>query len=99
MIGGFELPTGGILLRGRDVTDDPPDKRPVNMVFQHYALFPTSTSATTSRSGCGAGLDKAESDWRVGEALELVHLGATSRRKPTSCPADSVNVSRSPGPS
>ena len=41
MIGGFELPTGGrILLRGRDVTDDPPDKRPVNMVFQNYALFP-----------------------------------------------------------
>src|SRR4029079_2456704 len=41
MIGGFELPTGGrILLRGRDVTHDPPDKRPVNMVFQNYALFP-----------------------------------------------------------
>ena len=41
MIGGFELPTGGrIELRGRDVTNDPPDKRPVNMVFQNYALFP-----------------------------------------------------------
>src|SRR5207344_2003917 len=41
MIGGFELPTAGrILLRGRDITDDPPDKRPVNMVFQNYALFP-----------------------------------------------------------
>src|SRR6187399_672561 len=41
MIGGFELPTGGrILLRDRDVTRDPPDKRPVNMVFQNYALFP-----------------------------------------------------------
>jgi spermidine/putrescine transport system ATP-binding protein len=41
MIGGFELPTGGrILLRGRDVTHEPPDKRPVNMVFQNYALFP-----------------------------------------------------------
>ena len=41
MIGGFELPTGGtILLRDRDVTMDPPDKRPVNMVFQNYALFP-----------------------------------------------------------
>ncbi|MFI5415581.1 MAG: hypothetical protein ACHQ16_08050, partial [Candidatus Lutacidiplasmatales archaeon] len=33
--------TGGrILLRGRDITYDPPDKRPVNMVFQNYALFP-----------------------------------------------------------
>src|SRR6185312_3388558 len=41
MIGGFELPTAGrILLRDRDVTNDPPDKRPVNMVFQSYALFP-----------------------------------------------------------
>src|SRR4051794_20942722 len=41
MIGGFEMPTGGrIELRGRDVTNDPPDKRPVNMVFQNYALFP-----------------------------------------------------------
>ena len=44
MIGGFELPTGGrILLRGRDVTNEPPDKRPVNLVFQHYALFPHLT--------------------------------------------------------
>ena len=41
MIGGFELPSAGrIELRGRDVTTDPPDKRPVNMVFQNYALFP-----------------------------------------------------------
>src|SRR5947207_14797467 len=41
MIGGFELPTSGrIELRGRDVTLDPPDRRPVNMVFQSYALFP-----------------------------------------------------------
>ena len=41
MIGGFELPTAGrILLRDRDITMDPPDKRPVNMVFQSYALFP-----------------------------------------------------------
>src|SRR4029078_4142636 len=41
MIRGFELPTGGrILLRGRDVTPDPPYKRPVNMVFQNYALCP-----------------------------------------------------------
>src|SRR6267143_4115972 len=41
MIGGFELPTGGrVELRGRDLTNDPPDKRPVNMVFQNYALFP-----------------------------------------------------------
>src|SRR6266542_1460876 len=41
MIAGFELPDeGGILLRGTDVTDTPPNRRNVNMVFQHYALFP-----------------------------------------------------------
>src|SRR6188768_788829 len=41
MIGGFELPTAGrILLGDRDVTMDPPERRPVNMVFQSYALFP-----------------------------------------------------------
>src|SRR4051794_24853181 len=41
MIGGFELPTGGrIELRGRDITADPPDKRPGDMVFQNYAPFP-----------------------------------------------------------
>ena len=41
MIGGFELPTSGrIELRGQDVTLEPPERRPVNMVFQSYALFP-----------------------------------------------------------
>ena len=41
LIGGFELPTSGrIELRGRDVTLETPERRPVNMVFQSYALFP-----------------------------------------------------------
>lgn len=41
MIGGFELPTGGtILLNGEDITKLPPYKRPINTVFQRYALFP-----------------------------------------------------------
>ena len=41
MIGGFETPTGGeILLEGADISLLPPDKRPVNTVFQKYALFP-----------------------------------------------------------
>src|SRR4029077_11833767 len=41
MIGGLEIPRRGrIELRGVDVTNAPPDKRPVNMVFQSYALFP-----------------------------------------------------------
>ncbi len=41
MIGGFEEPTSGtIVVAGQDVTRDPPERRPVNMVFQSYALFP-----------------------------------------------------------
>jgi spermidine/putrescine transport system ATP-binding protein len=84
MIGGFELPTAGrIELRGRDVTFDPPDKRPVNMVFQNYALFPH----LDVRSNIAFGLrrrnvDKAETDRRVSEALELVHLAGYDRRRP-----------------
>src|SRR6476646_3751384 len=76
MIGGFELPTGGrILLRGRDVTNDPPDKRPVNMVFQHYALFPHLDVGDNIAFGLRRkGVDKTETTRRVGEALELVHL-------------------------
>ena len=41
MIAGFEYPSKGeILLKGRDITNLPPNKRPINMVFQRYALFP-----------------------------------------------------------
>src|SRR6187549_4086962 len=44
MIGGFELPSAGkILLGDRDITAEPPERRPVNMVFQSYALFPHLT--------------------------------------------------------
>src|SRR6476619_1752806 len=84
MIGGFELPTGGtILLRGRDVTNDPPDKRPVNMVFQNYALFPHLDVADNVAFGLKRrGVAKAETTRRVGEALELVHLTGYDKRKP-----------------
>jgi len=84
MIGGFELPTSGrIELRGRDVTLDPPDRRPVNMVFQSYALFPHLDVA----GNIGFGLRRkragqAEIRRRVGEVLELVHLSGYERRKP-----------------
>jgi spermidine/putrescine transport system ATP-binding protein len=84
MIGGFELPTAGrIELRGRDVTTDPPDKRPVNMVFQNYALFPHLDVFGNIAFGLRRkGVDKADTVRRVGEALELVHLGGYDRRKP-----------------
>ena len=84
MIGGFELPTAGrIELRGRDITTDPPDKRPVNMVFQNYALFPHLDVAGNVAFGLRRkGVDKTDTKRRVGEALDLVHLTGYDRRKP-----------------
>ena len=85
MIGGFELPTAGrILLRDRDVTDDPPDKRPVNMVFQQYALFPHLDVAANIAFGLRRrNVARTEIARRVGEALELVQLEGYDRRKPS----------------
>jgi spermidine/putrescine transport system ATP-binding protein len=84
MIGGFETPTAGsIRLRGRDVTDDPPDKRPVNMVFQNYALFPHLDVAGNVGFGLRRrNVAKDEVARRVGEALELVNLSGYERRRP-----------------
>jgi spermidine/putrescine transport system ATP-binding protein len=84
MIGGFELPTGGrILLRGRDVTMDPPDKRPVNMVFQNYALFPHLNVGDNIAFGLRRrNVEGAEIRRRVADALDLVHLVGYERRKP-----------------
>jgi spermidine/putrescine transport system ATP-binding protein len=84
MIGGFELPTGGrILLRDRDITTDPPDKRPVNMVFQSYALFPHLDVGGNVAFGLKRKhVEKSEITRRVGEALELVHLAGYQERKP-----------------
>jgi spermidine/putrescine transport system ATP-binding protein len=84
MIGGFELPTGGqILLRERDVTSAPPDKRPVNMVFQHYALFPHLTVGDNVAFGLKRRkVAKEEITRRVGEVLELVRLEGYGRRRP-----------------
>jgi spermidine/putrescine transport system ATP-binding protein len=84
MIGGFELPTGGrILLRDRDITMDPPDKRPVNMVFQHYALFPHLDVGDNVGFGLRRkAVPKADIARRVSEALALVRLDGYERRKP-----------------
>jgi spermidine/putrescine transport system ATP-binding protein len=84
MIGGFELPTSGrIELRGRDVTNDPPDKRPVNMVFQNYALFPHLDVGENIAFGLRRrNVDKADIKRRVHEALDLVHLAGYEKRKP-----------------
>jgi len=84
MLAGFEDPTKGqIILDGEEVTHLPPNKRKVNTVFQHYALFPF----LDVRANVAFGLryqhcSKRELDQRVGEALELVELGDYKRRKP-----------------
>ena len=84
MIGGFEQPTAGrIELRGVDVTREPPERRPVNMVFQSYALFPHLSVWDNVAFGLRRRkVGKAEVDARVGEALELVHLTGYGARRP-----------------
>jgi len=85
MIAGFEDPDSGqILLDGENLLAVPAHKRPVNTVFQSYALFPFLTVAENVAFGLRyAGLDKPASAARVSEALDLVELGALARRKPS----------------
>ena len=84
MIAGFELPTEGqILIDGQDMANVPPNKRPVNMLFQSYAVFPHMS--VTDNVGYGlriSGVSKGEMRDRVAEALELVKLGGFEDRMP-----------------
>jgi spermidine/putrescine transport system ATP-binding protein len=84
MIAGFEEPTGGrILLHGRDVVGVPPYRRDVNMVFQHYALFPHMDVFENVAFGLRRKkVARDELRRRVGEMLELVELAGTERRRP-----------------
>ncbi|HLN06357.1 MAG TPA: ABC transporter ATP-binding protein, partial [Acidimicrobiales bacterium] len=84
MIGGFEQPTSGqVLLDGRDMTGTPPSKRPVNTVFQSYALFPHLRVFDNVAFGLRRQrVPRAEVRQRVGEILELVQLGSLASRKP-----------------
>ncbi len=84
MIGGFELPTEGrIELGGQDITTEPPEKRPVNMVFQSYALFPHLTVFENIAFGLRRHrTPSAEITARVGDALSLVRLDDFGRRRP-----------------
>ncbi len=83
LIAGFEMPTSGtILLDGADITDLPPNRRPVNTVFQSYALFPHLTVAENVGFGLTMqGRPKAEVKARVAEMLALVKLEAMATRK------------------
>jgi spermidine/putrescine transport system ATP-binding protein len=84
MIAGFELPTqGNILIHGKEMGYVPPFKRPVNTVFQHYALFPHMTIEENVGFGLEMrGFSRAERQKRVEETLHLVRLLGTERRKP-----------------
>ena len=84
MLAGFETPTEGrILIDGQDISNIPPNKRPVNMVFQSYAVFPHMTVAENVAYGLKVDkVPKAEREARVAEALELVQLGGLGARKP-----------------
>jgi spermidine/putrescine transport system ATP-binding protein len=85
MLGGFEQPTAGqILLDGVDVAQSPPHKRPVNTVFQSYALFPHLDVQKNVGYGLRwlKDLDKRTRDARVAKALELVQLGGYAKRRP-----------------
>jgi putrescine transport system ATP-binding protein len=84
MLAGFEKPTNGrILLEGEDISNIPPHLRPINMMFQSYALFPHMT--VEKNIAFGLKQDKLPSNkinQRVDEMLELVELTEFSKRKP-----------------
>ena len=84
MLAGFETPTEGrILIDGEDVSRTPPNKRPVNMVFQSYAVFPHMTVAGNVGYGLMVdGVGAVERERRVEEALGLVKLEGYGARKP-----------------
>ena len=84
MLAGFERPSEGrIFLDGQDITDLPPYERPINMMFQSYALFPHMSVEQNIAFGLKQdGLPKAEIEARVAEMLKLVHMSQYAKRKP-----------------
>lgn len=84
MLAGFEKPTAGrILLGGQDVANFAPYDRPINMMFQSYALFPHLDIWENVAFGLKReGVEKEELKKRVGEMLDLVQLGSFAKRKP-----------------
>ena len=84
MLAGFEEPTSGrIEIDGQDMTAVPAYHRPVNMMFQSYALFPHMTVAQNIAYGLKRdGMPRAEIDKRVAELLQLVKLTGYENRKP-----------------
>jgi len=85
LIAGFEQPSGGdVLISGKTMVGVPPYKRPVNMVFQHYALFPHLTVGDNIAYGLRQRAPqppKPEIDRQVDEMLELVRLSGYQNRR------------------
>ncbi len=84
MLAGFETPSGGkIFIDGVDMADIPPYRRPVNMMFQSYALFPHMTVGQNVAFGLQQdGVAKGEIADRVAEILDLVQIRTLAKRKP-----------------
>ena len=83
MIAGFQSPTSGdLLIKGKSMIGVPPNRRPVSMVFQHLALFPTMNIGDNVGFGLRQrGVPRAEINKRVGEVLERVGLPGVSARR------------------
>jgi spermidine/putrescine ABC transporter ATP-binding subunit len=84
MLAGLEVPSQGeILIDGQDMSDIPPNKRAVNMLFQSYAVFPHMTVADNVAYGLKIDrVPRPERDSRVQDALDLVQLGHLGARMP-----------------
>ncbi len=84
MLAGFETPSSGrIEIDGQNMTDVPPYERPVNMMFQSYALFPHMTVEGNVAYGLRRdGVARSEIEQRVADMLELVELIQFRKRKP-----------------
>lgn len=84
MLAGFEAPTSGqILLAGQDIVGLAPYERPINMMFQSYALFPHLTVWDNIAFGLKRdGMPKAQIEERVMQMLDLVQLRQYAKRKP-----------------
>src|SRR5450631_2606228 len=84
MLAGFAHPTSGrIMIEDCDMTGVPPHERPVNMMFQSYALFPHMSVEENIGYGLRRmTLDKPVKLKRIHEALEMVQLAALAKRKP-----------------
>ena len=85
LVAGFERPdSGSILIDGVDMASTPPHKRPVNTVFQSYALFPHLTVEENVGFGLKyQNMSKEAARDKIARALELVHLSGLEQRKPT----------------